>query len=450
MAIGIKLRCEATWSASVLPLRLRGALGRAAVEQTGTARLAVVMITAVLTASLQRPVAPRQPNGSPHWAEFGVSVAAVSETIFVAASPMRNGKRGPGSVYVFQHRSAGWVRADVLSVPEIAVEDLFGVSMAADGDTLVVGAQFADARGEDSGQAYVFERDNGRWHQATVLSASDAAAGDQFGLTVSVSEETIVVGARLADSGAADAGAAYVFARVNGSWQQVRKLIASDAAAGDIFGRVSIDKDLMIVTADLNDDRGRNAGKAYAFQNRGGAWVEVAQITANDGTAGDEFGVSLALKDSIAVFGAVGANGRADDSGAAYVFERRESVWAQVGRLTANDGATGDAFGLSVAAGTDTIIVGAPNHGGAGTHAGAAYVFERRAGVWTQAMKLTASDAAPGTSFGSTVAISGNTIVVGMLLNGEGRRSRAAYVFERRDGGWSEVARLVREATASR
>ena len=435
-----------------LPLRLPAALGRAAVGQTGTARVAVVMITAILTVSLQRPMAPtpKQPNGSPHWAEFGVSVAAVSETIFVAASPVRNGKRDPGSVYVFQHRSAGWVRADVLSVPEIAVEDLFGVSMAADGDTLVVGAQFADARGHDSGQAYVFERDNGRWHQAAVLSASDAAAGDQFGLTVSVSGETIVVGARLADSGAADAGAAYVFTRDNGTWQQVRKLIASDAAAGDIFGRVSIDKDLMIVTADLNDDRGRNAGKAYAFQNRGGAWVEVAQITANDGTAGDEFGVSLALKESTAVFGAVGANGRSDDSGAAYVFEPRESVWAQVGRLTANDAATGDAFGLSVAAGTDTIIVGAPNHSGAGTHAGAAYVFERRAGVWTQAVKLTASDAAPVTSFGSTVAISGNTIVVGMLLNGEGRRSGAAYVFERRDGGWSEVARLGPEATAPR
>ncbi len=151
-----------------------------------------------------------------------------------------------------------------------------------------------------------------------------------------------------------------------------------------------------------------------------------------------------------AVFGAVGANRRGDDSGAAYVFERRESGWAQIGRLTANDGATGHSFGLSVAVGTDTIIVGAPNHSGAGTHAGAAYVFERRAGVWTQAIKLTASDAAPGTSFGSSVAISGNTIVVGMLFNGEGRRSGAAYVFERRDGGWSEVVRLVPEATASR
>jgi hypothetical protein len=312
----------------------------------------------------------------------------------------------------------------------------------------VVGAQYADARGTDSGQAFVFEQSDGRWHQAAVLSASDAVAGDQFGLTVSVSGKTIAVGARLADSGAADAGAAYLFTRQNGSWRQVRKLIASDAAAGDIFGRVSIDRDVMVVTADLNDDRGHNAGKAYAFQNQGGAWLEVAKMTANDGTAGDEFGLSLAVKDGTAVFGAVGVDRRPDDSGAAYVFEQR-SGWVQAARLTASDGATGHGFGWSVAAGNDTIVVGAPNHNGAGTRAGAVYVFERRAGVWTQAAQLTASDAAPATSFGSTVAISRNTIVVGMMLNGAGKRSGAAYVFERRDGGWSEVARLVPEATAA-
>jgi hypothetical protein len=92
--------------------------------------------------------------------------------------------------------------------------------------------------------------------------------------------------------------------------------------------------------------------------------------------------------------------------------------------------------------GHDTIVVGTPNHSGAGERAGAAYVFERRAGEWTQAGKLTASDAAPLTGFGSTVAINGNTIVVGMLLNGSGKRAGAAYVFERHEGTWSEAARL--------
>jgi hypothetical protein len=322
--------------------------------------------------------------------------------------------------------------------------------MATDGDTLVVGAQFGDARGNDAGLAYVFERRGEQWQPTAVLSASDARAGDQFGLTVSVSGDTVAVGARLVDGPAVDVGATYVFARRGDNWQQVGKFMASDAMAGDIFGRVSIDADTMLVTADLNDDRGNNAGKAYAFQNREGTWVEVAKITASDGMAGDEFGVSLVLTGGTGVFGAAGSDARGDDSGAAYVFERRDGQWAQTARLTASDGATKHAFGFAVAAGNDTIVVGAPNHSGHGERAGAAYVFERRGDVWTEAGKLTASDAAPATWFGNSVAIAGDTIVVGMLTSGSDRRSGSAYVFERRQGQWLEVARLLPEVTPNR
>lgn len=173
-------------------------------------RLSVVLIAAVLAVSQSGTTARAQANNSAPWAEFGVSVAALSDTIFVAASPMRNGQRDPGAVHVFRRQQSGWVRAGVLPVPEARVEDPFGVSMATDGKTLVVGAQFADARGDDSGLAYVFERSGDEWRPAAVLSAMDASAGDQFGLTVSVSGETIVVGARLTDSHAVDVGATYV------------------------------------------------------------------------------------------------------------------------------------------------------------------------------------------------------------------------------------------------
>ena len=140
-----------------------------------------------------------------------------------------------------------------------------------------------------------------------------------------------------------------------------------------------------------------------------------------------------------------GSNARGDDSGAAYVFERRDGKWSQLARLTASDGTTRDAFGFAVAASNDTIVVGAPNHSGNGERAGAAYVFERRGDVWNQAGKLTASDAAPATWFGNAVAIGRDTIVVGMLTNGYGKRSGAAYVFERQQGRWLEVARLLPE-----
>lgn len=429
-----------------LLLRLLSSLCRAIGERRRSLAPLVVAITAVLPASLEKAVAGTPQDDSP-WAEFGVSVAALSDTVFVAASRMRDGQRDPGTVHVFERQRSRWVNVGVLSVPEARAEDGFGVSMAAEGGTLVVGAQFADARGEDAGVAYVFERRTEGWHQATVLSASDGVPGDQFGQTVSVSGETIAVGARLSDSRAADAGATYVFARRDGRWQEVGKVMASAAAAGDIFGRVSLDKDLMVVSADLNDDLGFNAGKAYVFERREGVWVEGAVLTARDGTAGDEFGVSLALKDGIAVFGAVGSDGRDADAGAAYVFERRSGQWAQTAKLTASDSARRQLFGKFVAVGPDTVVVGAPNDSGEGEGAGAAYVFERRAEAWTEVSKLTASDAAPRTGFGNAVAISGSTIVVGMLFNGKGQRSGAAYVFERLGGVWSEVARLEPDLT---
>jgi len=398
-----------------------------------------------LALSPQRGIARTTGKESP-FVTFGGAVAAESGTIFVAASPLRKGKRGPGTVHVFQRRDSRWVRAQILSVPASTFEDDFGVSMAVDGDTLVVGAQFADSRGKDSGLAYVFERRAERWRRAAVLSASDAAAGDQFGLTVSVSGETIVVGARLSHSRGRDAGAAYVFTRQDGRWQQVQKLMASDAAAGDLFGRASVDTNDMIVSADLNN---AHTGKVYFLERRGAAWVETAKVTAPNGTEGDEFGISLALAGSTAVFGAIGDDSGGDDAGAAYAFDHRDGKWTQTARLTPRDSAPHEAFGFSVAADNGVIVVGAPHPHEKGERPGqgAAYVFERQDGEWTQVGRLTASDAVPGTWFGNAVAISGETIVVGMLLNAEGKRSGSAYVFERRGGEWSETARLGPEIT---
>ncbi len=185
--------------------------------------------------------------------------------------------------------------------------------------------------------------------------------------------------------------------------------------------------------------------KAYAFQNRRGQWVEVAKMTAGDGMAGDEFGISLAVIGNTAVFGASGSDARGNESGAAYVFERRAGTWAQTARLTASDGGTIDVFGSAVAVAHDTIVVGAPNHSGHLPRAGAAYVFERHGDGWTEAGKLTASDAAAAARFGNAVAIGRDTIVVGMLTNGDGKRSGAAYVFERHEGRWLEIARLLPE-----
>ena len=409
-------------------------------RRTAIERLAVLIIVVVLAVYSAEVASQSKEQPRPSLSAFGGSVAASSGFLFVAANSETSGKRGFGTVHLFQHRDSAWVHAGILSVPEATVEDDFGVSMAADGTILAVGAQYADVHGEDSGVVYVFERRHEKWHQAAVLSAGDATPGDEFGLTVSVSGETIAVGARLEDSHGRDAGATYLFQRRGRNWQQVAKVTASDAAAGDLFGRVSIDNGMMVVSADLNDDRGNAAGKAYAFEKIEGKWTEVARMHASDAAAGDEFGFSLVLRGGNAVFGVIGADGHGRNSGAAYVFERQHRQWVQTARLTASDGATSQLFGFSVSALADLLVVGAPGDRNA---TGAAYVFERRAGAWTQTGKLRASDAAPLRRFGNSVAATDNTIVVGALTDG-GTHAGGAYVFERRDRSWWEVARLVR------
>jgi hypothetical protein len=389
--------------------------------------------------------ASEQGSAAPPKADFGEAVAVASGTIVIAARAQPKDVTGDGVVHVFERTATGWELTTVLPVPEARVADAFGISLAAGADTIVVGAQFADRVASDAGLAYVFERRDGQWRQAAILTAGDAAADDQFGLTVSVSGGIIVVGARLKDGRVADSGAAYVYARRDGAWAQVAKLTASDPAQGDLFGRASIDAETLIVSADLNDDRGLSAGKAYVYRRASDHWTEVAILHASDGSPGDELGISLALSGQTTVFGAVGRDDGGPDAGA-YVFEDRGGQWAEVARLVPPDATPQLAFGMAVAAAADIIVVGAPNHSASGERAGAVYVFERHDGRWDQTSRLSASDAAPWRGFGSSVAVSGRTIVTGVRGSAYGRHPGAAYVFEERGGVWTEVAKLTREA----
>ena len=209
--------------------------------------------------------------------------------------------------------------------------DLFGESVAISGDSAVVGAIFEDAGGGGAGAAYVFERNQGgagNWGEVTKLTASDAQGGDFFGQSVAISGDTAVVGAYREDAGGSDAGAAYVFQRNEGgadNWGEVKKLTASDAQAGDQFGiSVAVSGDTAVVGASTEDAGGDDAGVAYVFErDEGGAgnWGEVKKLTASDAQALDHFGFSVAVSGDTAVVGTPGLPFLfAEDAGAAYVF----------------------------------------------------------------------------------------------------------------------------------
>ena len=369
---------------------------------------------------------------------FGYAVALSGETALVGAvGHAVAGQAWAGAVYVFTRSAGAWTLQQMLTAADGVAGDWFGISVAISGDTALVGALLRHSGGQaDAGAAYVFTRSDGVWTQRQTLTPADVAAGDHFGRSVALSGDTALVGSPTHDAaGQADAGAAYVFTRSGDTWSPQQTLVASDGAAEDYLGvSVALSGDTAVIGALDRDSAGKtDAGAAYLFTRSGGVWTQRQTLTAGDAATGDEFGLSVALSGGTALVGAKGHDiAGQSNAGAAYVFTRSGVAWTQQQRLSAVNGAAGDEFGFSVALSGDTALVGAPYRDvGGPVNVGAAFLFTRSGGSWTLQEMLTADDSAVGDLFGQSVALSGNTALVGAILRDSGGKADAgaAYVF---------------------
>ena len=391
--------------------------------------------------------------------ELGRSVAVSGDTVVVGVPGDDDNGFNAGSAYVFVEPDGGWAGSLTpdakLTAFDGAASDSFGFSVAVSGDTVVVGRTFRDGDATDSGSAYVFVEPGGGWTGSLTedakLTASDGVARDQFGSSVAISGDTVVVGAFGDDDNGNSTltGSVYVFVEPGGGWAgsltEDAKLTAFDGAAGDQFGRsVAVSGDTVVVGVHGDDDNGSNSGSAYVFVEPGGGWAgsltQDAKLTASDGAAADRLGRSVAVSGDTVVVGAAVDDDNGTDSGSAHVFVEPGGGWAgsltQDAKLTAGDGAAGDQFGFSVAVTGDTVVVGAHQaDNDDGPLAGSAYLFVEPAGGWagslTEDAKLTASDGAASDRLGFSMAVSLDTVVVGAPGDGDnGSNSGSAYVFE--------------------
>jgi hypothetical protein len=354
--------------------------------------------------------------------EFGGSVAIDGDTVVVGAYRKDD---ETGAVYVL--RASDGEELAKLTASDAAADDKFGYSVAIDGDTIVVGTYRGEA-------AYVFRTTDGgaTYGQVAILTASDAAEDDYFGYSVAIDGATIVIGAY----GAGTGGAVYILRTSDGgaTYDQVAKLTAADAAANDYFGySVAIDGATIVIGAYGDDDAGLVSGSAYVYRTSddGATYGQVAKLTAADAAAGDYFGKSVAIAGDTVV---VSAHWKSSARGAAYVFRTTDggATYDQVAKLTAADAAWNDYFGYSVAIDGDTIVIGAYGDDDGDYNSGSAYVYRTSddGATYGQVAKLTAADAAGGDYFGKSVAIDGNTIVVGASDDDDGGwTSGSAYVF---------------------
>lgn len=357
-----------------------------------------------------------------------------------------------GAVYVFTRTGTTWTQQAYLKASNTGVEDQFGLSVALNGDTLVVGAPFEDSgatgvngdqtssSAPDSGAVYVFTRTGTAWSQQAYIKASNTSADDQFGFSVALSNDTLAVGALVEDSSADNSGAVYVFTRTGTSWTQQAYLKASNTGSDDWFGiTVALDGDTLAVGANKEDSNGTgvnsgteannsasDSGAVYVFTRTGTSWTQQAYIKAFNTSVGDEFGRRVALSGDTLAVGAyredsngIGVNSGAEnnnsvpDSGAVYVFTRTGTSWTQQAYIKASNARANNRLGYAIALQGNTLVAGSSgedsgstgvggdeNNTGA-TDSGAAYVFTRTGTTWTQQAYIKASN--PGAPTGSDV-----------------------------------------------
>ena len=391
-------------------------------DSAGSAASDVQALSASRTAVQEDKLSPSVTG----FAESGWSVSLDGERALVGATRLST----QGVVDVFD-RNPGtglWPRSDVL-LPSDPGTGRFANSVSVDGDRALVGAPFNAANGSASGAAYVFERDSltGIWSQSVRLFSDDIGQGDIFGRSVSLSGDRALIGA----DGADGSGAAYIFDRnpVTGVWSQSAKLVADDAAAGDNFGwSVSLSGDRALVGASDSFSIG-NTGAAYVFDRDtvSGLWPQSAKLVATDAGSADRFGWSVSLSGDRALVGAYLDDDAGDRSGSAYVFDRDagSGLWSQTDKLTANDAAANDEFGYAVSLSGDRALVGAPNND---SRRGAAYLFGRdpATDLWPQNAKLVVADAEIGDNLGWSLSVSGARVLVGAV--GDNSNAGSAYI----------------------
>jgi FG-GAP repeat len=296
----------------------------------------------------------------------------------------------------------------------------------------VIGAYADDGAISDVGSAYVFTRSGGVWTEQAKLTPPGGVSGDFFGIAVAIDGDTIVVGASGDDGGAPDGGAAHVFTRSGSVWTHQAELLAAGGAVSNGFGRsVDLDADTAAIGAGTADPGGLvDAGAAYVFTRSAGTWTQQGALAAGDGAAGDVFGSAVSVSGDTLVSGAWRNDQMADDAGSAYVFERTAGVWTERTKLVGGDGAADDRFGVSVGIDGGTIVVGAYRDDDSGTNSGSAYLYVRSGANWTQGGKAVADDAAAGDQFGISVAVDGDTALIGAFTDdAPGSNSGSAYAF---------------------
>ena len=341
--------------------------------------------------------------------------------------------------------AAGQCQTGKLLPASASDNDQFGYAVAVSGDRAVIGERFDDDNGQDSGSATVFRFDGLTWAIEQKLTADDGEAGDWFGQAVAIAGDTIIIGAPREGTAGVDAGAAYVFDYDGQTWTQVDKIIATDAAPGDWFGAsVAMDGLTAVIGAEKAAPNGDNSGAAYVYDSDGFTWTETTKLFPSDGEPSDRFGFNVDIDGDLIIGGTFGDDDNGQDAGSATVFRFDGLAWVEEAKLVADDGAAGDRFGIAVGISGDAAVVGADMADQAGIDSGSVYVFRFDGAQWAREQELAISSLSAGDRAGTSVVIAGATVLVGSPMDNAGQIESGSVTVHTYDTTtWAELTKLT-------
>jgi hypothetical protein len=355
---------------------------------------------------------------------FGASVGVDRRTIVVGVQEDDNGV-GSAIVYKYDSLNRTFFEEAKLTPSNGEPTDDFGRVVAISDDFIIVGAQKNDEAGVDSGAAYIYkrsvvERAEGEWEEVAVLTPPDAQENERFGISVAIDKNTVIIGANGADDNGENSGAAYIFTLGDDDeWLFTQKLVAPDGEPGDNFGfSVAIYGNQAVVGAVWD---GEKSGSVYVYILNRGTWTVEGKFVADGGNPDDQFGWSLAMWEQTIAVGAFADDTSGLDSGAVYIFEKDPNqVWYQQARVTPSDGEDNDHFGRSIDIHRDWLIVSSPFDDEVGIEAGSVYIYQRDDEDWLLQAKLVPQvDPMDFNEFGFGVGVSDDFFVASAKLEND-------------------------------
>lgn len=363
----------------------------------------IAISTAAATPVVENKLAAGDPVAD---AQFGRSVAMAGDLVAVG----EGGDGAVGAVYLYKRQGMTYIPEATLVSPDATPDTFpeFGRTVAIQGDTVFVGARFAQAGDlERAGAVYMFRKQGDVWQYEDKIVSPVPEDEDNFGRALAIQGNLLAVTAR---KSSLEEGSAYVFVHSDGRWIHQADLAASDAAPGAYFGQsVAIQGDVIAIGARNADPKG--AGAVYFFRQSVEGWTEIAKVNPVDGKKNDQFGFTVAISGDVVAVGARRADpDNLTDAGAIYVYSLKEDSVKLVTIITPGDACAYDEFGQSVAIAGEVIVAGAWKDD---NKQGSVYLFRRSDSRWTETGKITASDGIAGDEFGYSIAAFGNRMVTG-------------------------------------